>query len=174
MISSLLIASLLEEVLPLVVGKKTSKDIWNTLATACSASSETQLMSLHMALQDLKQKEDEPVNLFLQCAKTIFAELQAAGDVVRPSTFNMHIYRGLKPKFQSIISSRLTRPTTVEYDDLHVILISHEFLQGTTFNKVTISETFFDASNPQTNALHRGQRSSSQQSQSFRGHERHQ
>lgn len=166
MIRSLLISSLSEDVLPLVIGKKTSKDIWNTLSNAFCSPSESRLMSLHMALQELKQRDDETVSCFHQRVKTIVAELKAAGDDVRTSTFNMHIYKGLKPDFQSVVSSLLTRTNAVEYDYLHAILLSHEFLQGSAFNKITITEDSLEKYSPQANNIHRGSRLPSPQFQS--------
>lgn len=78
LLRSLLITSLSEDILPMIISEKTSRDIWKTLAHAFSAPSESRLMSLHMALQNLKQADNESVSQFLQRAKTIVAELQAA------------------------------------------------------------------------------------------------
>ncbi|GAB2226830.1 hypothetical protein Droror1_Dr00008621 [Drosera rotundifolia] len=95
-------------------------------------------MSFHMALQNLKQNEDEPVSQFLQRAKTIVTEPQTASDAIRTSTFNMHVLKGLKSDFQSVISSLLMQPTIINFDDLHSILLCREFLQGVTFGKPTL------------------------------------
>ncbi|XP_043705352.1 uncharacterized protein LOC122655202 [Telopea speciosissima] len=141
MIHILLLASLSDKVFPLVLGKRTSCAIWDTLSAAFSSPSESRIMSLTMALQELNQKPDEPVANFLKRAKTIAEELAVASHIVRPSAFNLHIYRGLKPEFGAMVSSLLTRTEPVLYDDLHAMLLSHEFLHGSTLNKLNVADS---------------------------------
>ncbi|MBT1552703.1 hypothetical protein, partial [Klebsiella pneumoniae] len=54
---SLLIASLTEEVLPLVVGLETSRDIYRTHKTSLASASHTRIMQIHLDLHNLKQDD---------------------------------------------------------------------------------------------------------------------
>ncbi|XP_043710282.1 uncharacterized protein LOC122659210 [Telopea speciosissima] len=101
-----------------------------------------------MALFDLEQKGDESVSQFLQHAKSIVVELSAAGHPLRPAAFNLHIYRGLKSNFKAMVSSLLTRTDPISYDDLHAMLLSHEFLHGASLKKLSISDATPAASQP--------------------------
>ncbi|XP_043687872.1 uncharacterized protein LOC122639102 [Telopea speciosissima] len=108
-----------------------------------------------MALTDLEQKSDETVSVFLQRAKSVADELVAAGHPLRPGAFNLHVYRGLKPEFKSMVSSLLTRTDPIEYDDLHAMLLSHEFLHGTSLKKLTITEPAAPGTQISTNNVQR-------------------
>ena len=62
---SLLIASLPEDLVPLLLDKEISFECWSTLHEAFSSVSPTRLMSLHLELQNLCQKSDETVTSLL-------------------------------------------------------------------------------------------------------------
>lgn len=93
---SLLIVSLLESVLPLILDKLTSKAIWNALNDSFCSTSATRMLSLHLSLQRLRQKQNESVIDFLHRAKSIANKIGAAGKPFAPKDFNVHIFRGLR------------------------------------------------------------------------------
>ncbi|GAV57564.1 UBN2_3 domain-containing protein [Cephalotus follicularis] len=66
-------ASLSESTLPLVVGKLTSTEAWNTLNKAFGSPSHTRILQLHMQLQNLK-KNDSSISTYLQQAKYLADE----------------------------------------------------------------------------------------------------
>ncbi|XP_043692847.1 receptor kinase-like protein Xa21 [Telopea speciosissima] len=118
-----------------------------------------------MALQDLTQKPDESVSDFLQRAKTIAAKLGAAGHALRPNAFNLHIFQGLRTEFQSMVSSLLTRTDPIAYDDLHAMLLSHEFLHGSSMKKLALTDATSPTNSPTANTVQRSGSSSDSSSQ---------
>ncbi|GAV87355.1 UBN2_3 domain-containing protein, partial [Cephalotus follicularis] len=79
--------SLSKSILPLVVGKNTFVEAWNSLSQAFGAPSHTRPLQLHMQLRNLK-KNDSPISTYLQRAKYIFDELAVVGKIPSPEEFN--------------------------------------------------------------------------------------
>ncbi|XP_073268322.1 uncharacterized protein [Populus alba] len=93
LIMSALLSSLSTEVLHLVVDCKTSQEIWTTLETSLASPSNSRIMQLHGAFQDLRQHDDS-ASTYLQKAKALFDELAAAGRPISMAEFNLYVFRG--------------------------------------------------------------------------------
>jgi hypothetical protein len=124
---SALLSSLSTEVLHLVVDCKTSQEIWTTLETALASPSNSRIMQLHGAFQDLRQHDDS-ASTYLQKAKALFDELAAAGRPISMAEFNLYVFRGLRSDFKDLVTSLSTKADPISYTDLHSHLLTHEFL----------------------------------------------
>ena len=127
LIMSALLSSLSTEVLHLVVDCKTSQEIWTTLETALASPSNSRIMQLHGAFQELRQHDDS-ASTYLQKAKALFDELAAAGRPISMAEFNLYVFRGLHSDFKDLVTSLSTKADPISYTDLHSHLLTHEFL----------------------------------------------
>ncbi|XP_043721264.1 uncharacterized protein LOC122668798 [Telopea speciosissima] len=127
-IMSIIISSLSDDAMPLAVGRDTSKEIWDALHAAFSSTSTTRILSLNVALQNLVQKPKETITQFLHRAKALSDELSAAGKPLPTEDSNIHIFRALCPKFESVVSAAMDRREPISYTELHGLLLSREYL----------------------------------------------
>ncbi|XP_043693145.1 uncharacterized protein LOC122643596 [Telopea speciosissima] len=168
LILSLLISSLSTKVLPLIIGKDTSKALWDALHIAYGSTSSTHIMSLNLALYDLTQNPDESMVLFLQRARSIADELQAIGKTITPEDFNIHIYHGLLPDLKAIVPSLLTQKPAPSFNDRLALLQSHEVL--TSFTKLAVSEVPTTTTALSTHSVNHGPASDHNPSNSHKGY----
>nr|XP_019703732.1 uncharacterized protein LOC105038838 [Elaeis guineensis] len=63
-------------------------------------------MSLHLELQNLRQKLDETVTSLLRRAKAVADELAASGNALKPTEFNLHVLRALCDDLQDAVPGR--------------------------------------------------------------------
>ncbi|KAA8535544.1 hypothetical protein F0562_030570 [Nyssa sinensis] len=116
-----------EEIFPYVIGLTSSYEVWNALSQAFGSISQNRQLQLHIELQELK-RNDMSVSAYLQHAKGIANELQAAGKKFSPAEFNAIIYRNIGSEFHPIITALNLRPEPVSFHELHGQLIAHEIL----------------------------------------------
>ncbi|XP_043705222.1 uncharacterized protein LOC122655036 [Telopea speciosissima] len=135
---SLLVASLSEDLVPLLLDKETSHECWTTLHEAYGSASSTRLMSLHLDMQNLSKKPDESVTSLLRCAKAIANELVASNNTLKPTEFNLHVLQALYDDLQDVVFGILNRPTPPSYTELHGLLLSHESMHA--FRKLSVIE----------------------------------
>jgi hypothetical protein len=64
----------------------------------------------------------------MQKAKALFDELAAAGGPVSLEDFNLYVFRGLRGEFKDLVTSLVTKAEPFLYADLHIHLLTHEFL----------------------------------------------
>ncbi|XP_043725785.1 uncharacterized protein LOC122672358 [Telopea speciosissima] len=114
--------------MPLTGGRETSKEIWDALHAAFSFASTTHILSQNVALQNLVHKLDENVTQFLHRAKALSDELSVTGKPLPTEDLNIHIFRALHPKFESMVSAVMDRSEPISYTELHGLLLSHEYL----------------------------------------------
>lgn len=110
----LLISSLREDLIPLIINAKTSRELWVMLETTHASPSVIRILNLQLSLQETKQN-DRTISEFLYRAKSIADQLAATSRPVCPTDFNVVIFKGLRPKFHSIIPSLANNPTPVTF-----------------------------------------------------------
>jgi hypothetical protein len=88
-------------------------------------------MQLHGSFQDLRQG-DASVTTYMQRAKSLFDELAVAGQPLSLEDFNLYIFHGLHGEFKDLISSLVTKAKLLSYADLHIHLLTYEFLHKTS------------------------------------------
>ncbi|GAV65947.1 UBN2 domain-containing protein [Cephalotus follicularis] len=107
---SILVGYLSVKVIPTVHQASTSKQIWDTLQEAYASPSNTRVLSLHLALQNIKHKPDESITQFLQGTKTLHDELATAGRLISLEDFNLYIFKALKEDFKVMIPTLTVIP----------------------------------------------------------------
>jgi hypothetical protein len=65
---------------------------------------------------------------FMQKAKALFDELDAAGRPVSLEDFNLYVFRGLRGEFKDLVTNLVTKAEPLSYADLHSNLLTHEFI----------------------------------------------
>ena len=83
LLPNILLSSFSEDLISLVVGCSTSKDVWGTLAQAFASLSQTYILKLHMDLQ--KPQGDMALTDYRQRLKTISDELSVIGQPLPPA-----------------------------------------------------------------------------------------
>jgi hypothetical protein len=71
---------------------------------------------------------DSSVSIYMQCAKSLFDELVAAGYPMSLEDFNLYMFCGLRGEFKDLVMSLITKAKPLSYADLHSHLLIHEFL----------------------------------------------
>ena len=82
---------------------------------------------MHIELQELK-KNDLSISAYLQRAKALADELNAAGHPLAPTEFNAIIYRNIGNDYHAIITVLNLCSEPVSFHELHGQLIAHEIL----------------------------------------------
>jgi hypothetical protein len=102
------------------------------LEIVLASPSNSWIMQLHGAFQDLRQNDDF-VSTYLQKAKALFDELAAAGRPISMAEFNLYVFRELHNDFKDLVTSLSTKADPISYTDLHSHLLTHEFLHKASF-----------------------------------------
>ncbi|GAV65460.1 UBN2 domain-containing protein, partial [Cephalotus follicularis] len=123
---SILVGSLSAEAIPTVHQASTSKQIWGTLQEAYASPSNTRILSLHLAFQNIEHKPDESITQFLQRTKTLHDELAAAGRPISLEDFNLYIFKALGEDFKVMIPILTARPDPLSFSELYSLLVSYE------------------------------------------------
>jgi hypothetical protein len=89
-----------------------------------ASPSNSWIMQLHGAFQDLRQNDDF-VSTYLQKAKALFDELVAAGGPISMAEFNLYVFRELHSDFKDLVTSLSTKADPISYTDLHSHLLTH-------------------------------------------------
>nr|CAD1822622.1 unnamed protein product [Ananas comosus var. bracteatus] len=116
--------TLSEEVLGLVVGVKTSADVWQALADAFSQNSQAREFELLSKLQYMK-KGTSSLSEYLRELKSICDQLNAIGKLVSDQSKVFWLLSGLGPQYESFATAML-KPPVPSYSDLIPLLQSHE------------------------------------------------
>jgi hypothetical protein len=134
LILSVLLSSLLMDVLYLVVDWQTFHYVWHTLASP----SNFHIMQLHRSFQNLRQG-DASVAMHMQQEKSLFYELVVAGRPISLEDFNLYVFRGLRGEFKDLVTSFATKAEPLSYADVHSHLITHEFLHKTSLQSMIVN-----------------------------------
>ena len=127
MLHSWILSSLSEEIFPYVIGLSSSYEVWQALSQAFGSVSQNRQLQLHIELQELK-KNDLSISAYLQRAKALADELNAAGCPLALAEFNAIIYCNIASDYHVIITALNLRSKPVSFHELHGQLIAHEIL----------------------------------------------
>nr|CAD1837421.1 unnamed protein product [Ananas comosus var. bracteatus] len=152
--------TLSEEVLGLVVGVKTSADVWQALADAISQNSQAREFELLSKLQYMK-KGMSSLSEYLREFKSICDQLNAIGKPVSDQSKVFWLLSGLGPQYESFATAML-KPPVPSYSDLIPLLQSHELRnKGHESNPTNHSMAFisqrYGGGNKNTNRKNAGQ-----------------
>lgn len=65
-------------------------------------------------------------------------ELAAIGKGLSLTELNIYLLKGLKHEFKDIVANITARPEPVQFDEIHSLRLSHEFMNQDTLQSMTI------------------------------------
>ncbi|XP_019161390.1 PREDICTED: uncharacterized protein LOC109158026 [Ipomoea nil] len=107
---SMLISSLSEEVMQLAVGRRTSREDWESIEQSLASASCARSLNLLGQLQYLTQGDSTVVD-YIGRARVILEDLALAGRPVGLDEMNLYVFRSLRPEFQNLTASLSVRGT---------------------------------------------------------------
>ncbi|XP_019153452.1 PREDICTED: uncharacterized protein LOC109149916 [Ipomoea nil] len=123
----MLISSLAEEVLYLAIGHNTSRGVWVATETALGSTSRSRTLSLLTQLQGLQQG-DSSTSKYLGRAQIVVELLAQAGRPIGLDEQNLHVFRGLRPEFRSLVASLTTKSQLLTIPEVADLLNTHRYL----------------------------------------------
>ncbi|KAL5730343.1 hypothetical protein ACHQM5_003176 [Ranunculus cassubicifolius] len=125
LIVSYITSTLTEQILSLVVGKKTSKSVWECFKNHFAQQSVANAANLRFQLLSIS-KGTKNVSEYLQHAKSLSDALASIGEPVSNIDIVTSILRGLGPDYSMIVTAILNFPPFPQYEDLRARLLSFE------------------------------------------------
>jgi hypothetical protein len=144
LVLSWLIATLNSNVLSIVYGLNTSRQVWTSLAARYASQSKSCITHLKRQLQTMRQ-ESRSCTDYLQMAKSWADQFAAVGKPVEEDDLISLILSGLNPSFNVFITTfnLTTREAPLSYADFESELLNHEaLLANQTSNTPTDTTTF--------------------------------
>ncbi|XP_031131944.1 uncharacterized protein LOC116033331 [Ipomoea triloba] len=126
---SLLVSSLLEEVLSIAVGCRTSKELWDAIEQSLASASQSRQLHLLSQLHGLRQGDSLTAE-YLGRARLIVEDLALAGRNVMLEEQNLYVFRGLRPEFKGVTSSLAVRGHPMTLLELADLLGAQDFIAG--------------------------------------------
>ncbi|GAA0167911.1 transmembrane signal receptor [Lithospermum erythrorhizon] len=135
LVMSILISSLSEEVMAIPIGHTTARGIWLAIETSLASHSLSRSLQLQAALHELRQN-DLTISEYMTKAKVLFTDMQAIGKHPSSDDFLVKVLFGLKPEFNEMVSSIVTKVGTLSFEEVHNLLLTQECLVNSR-NSVT-------------------------------------
>ena len=120
-----LLSSLSESAMVLVVGLKTTKDIWEAIQTNFANRSMAKIMQHRLQIQTMK-KESLSMKEYLSKMKSCFDILGSAGSKVADHGQILYILSGLGREYDPMVASISTRVEPWTVKDIGAVLLSFE------------------------------------------------
>lgn len=120
---SALISSLSIDILPLIIDLLTSQAIWLTPENTLTSLLQTKIMTLHMHLQNLKQRDDS-ISIYLGHTKAYSNELITTGFPLTLKDFNIYIFHGVHLEFKDIMITLLAYAIPISFKELYTLLLN--------------------------------------------------
>ncbi|XP_019161154.1 PREDICTED: uncharacterized protein LOC109157770 [Ipomoea nil] len=139
-ILSLLISSLVDEVMPHAHGRNTTREVWESLTAALASSSRARCLNLLGQIQTLRQGSSTPAE-YLGKAGVIVEALSLAGRPLSLDEQTLYVLRGLRPEFRAMASALTVTGTPVSLSQLSDLLQTQEFIQADEFSASDHSAT---------------------------------
>ncbi|KAE8674103.1 hypothetical protein F3Y22_tig00111769pilonHSYRG00398 [Hibiscus syriacus] len=118
-------SSLSEIVLPMIARSATSMEALNKLIVVFSSKIKSRAIALKRLLTMLTQG-NKLVAEFLQTTNTLADELALAQASILDDELVIHIFSGIIPKLNDIVTTLKARETTLTYEEVFDKLIDHE------------------------------------------------
>ncbi|KAE8674104.1 hypothetical protein F3Y22_tig00111769pilonHSYRG00400 [Hibiscus syriacus] len=118
-------SSLSEFVLPMIARSATSMEALNKLIVVFSSKIKSRAIALKRLLTMLTQG-NKLVAEFLQTTNTLADELALAQASILDDELVIHIFSGIIPKLNDIVTTLKARETTLTYEEVFDKLIDHE------------------------------------------------
>lgn len=119
-------SSLTEGMMGRIVGLTTAQETWDSLNQVYQTASISTILNLKTQLMNTK-KDGLTITEYLDRLKTIFDKFVAIGEPLSYRDKLIHTFRGLGPDYNAIVSSLSARPDRPSMDEIHNLLINHEY-----------------------------------------------
>jgi hypothetical protein len=120
-----ILASTSTTITPLLSAYKTSHEAWTALTRLYAGKSRTRVMQLKEDLT-LSNRGSRTVTEFLQGIKVIADELAIIDHPVSDDDLTLYILNGLGIEFREIAAPIRARETSLKFEEIHDLLVSHE------------------------------------------------
>ncbi|XP_051141232.1 uncharacterized protein LOC127258435 [Andrographis paniculata] len=127
------ISTLTEESMAIVIGCRTSKDVWDALSRAYSHNSKARELSLKDDLLSLK-RGDQSVSDYTCQFKALFDQLTAIRRPVDESDKSHWFLRRLGPEFSNLTVAQMSQDPLPDSTNLFAKALSHELFQKSLAN----------------------------------------
>ncbi|KAF5445894.1 hypothetical protein F2P56_031569 [Juglans regia] len=118
-------ASVSESIMPLIVASGTSREAWLKLTRLYAHRSRTRVIQLKDTHTSLT-RGSKSVTEYLQQIKTIADELALVDSLLTNDDLTLYILNGLGYDFRDIADPIRTSETSLKFEELHDLLVSHE------------------------------------------------
>ncbi|KAA8539104.1 hypothetical protein F0562_025796 [Nyssa sinensis] len=125
MVMSALISSLSESIIAEVVGCRSARDVWLSLAKTYASTSQARVVQTQLQLASLNKGSDS-ISVYYRRAKSLADSMAAAGRPLPSSEFVPYLLAGLGPDYDPLVSSVTTRIEPIGTEELLGHLLSHE------------------------------------------------
>ncbi|KAA8524301.1 hypothetical protein F0562_010724 [Nyssa sinensis] len=125
MVMSALISSLSESIIAEVVGCRSARDVWLSLAKTYASTSQARVVQTQLQLASLNKGSDS-ISVYYRRAKSLVDSMAAAGRPLPSSEFVPYLLAGLGPDYDPLVSSVTTRIEPIGTEELLGHLLSHE------------------------------------------------
>lgn len=126
LVMSWIYSSLTEGMMGRIVGLSTAREIWDSLNQVYQSASISTILCLKTQLMSIK-KGGLTITEYLDKLKTNFDKFAAIGEPLSYRDKIIHTFRGLGPAYDSIVSSISARPDRPPMEEIHNILINHDY-----------------------------------------------
>ncbi|XP_019191716.1 PREDICTED: uncharacterized protein LOC109186244 [Ipomoea nil] len=131
-ILSTIISSLSDKVMHLAVGRETSREVWDSLASTLASTTRARCLSLLGQFQTLRQGPGSPADYLGRC-KMIAEALSLAGRPLSDEEQILYVLRGLRPEFRTMVNSLTATGASVTLTQLSDFLQAQEFIHEDDF-----------------------------------------
>ncbi|KAL4291886.1 hypothetical protein GQ457_14G027020 [Hibiscus cannabinus] len=129
-LSSWLLSTVSENVLPYLIGLNSAFEIWNTLHRVFSGKTTSRLMYFRRLLHSQK-KGDLSMNEFLMKVKSVSDNLANCGEVISEHEHVTTILNGLRTEYESTMAVLTSGTTLSTVTNVHTVLLDAEARQTT-------------------------------------------
>lgn len=120
-----ILASSLEEILPIAIGLNSTVEIWAALEELLGTTSQSKILQLQMQFQSLKIG-NQSISLYLRQAKLYTDELATSKYPIPPQNFNYTIYNNIGDEYSEVVSQLSITRVSRYILDLVNIFTRHE------------------------------------------------
>ena len=135
--------------LPMLEACESAHEAWETLKTAFRAKSNARKLQLKKELNNLRKSPAEQMAKYFARARTIQAELAAAGDTVSEETLAMNLLTGLPKEYETLATILTASDQALTLDYIYPKLINEEEKRNRhdMDNKAYVARSFKPAGN---------------------------
>jgi len=122
---SAILASTSSSITPLIATAPTSHGAWKKLKTLYASRSRTRAMQLKEELT-LIQRGHRSITDYLHAVKKLADEIAIIDHPISDDDLTLYVLNGLGPDFQEIAGPIRARESSLNFEELHDLLVGHE------------------------------------------------